>query len=265
MLWTIAEKLTKSGVQTGALLPLTDADTLIELDGINYVGNIVTENMAKKHQPQVSLHDPFLAPYDPALYIGEIGSEHVCLLNKFPIITPHILICAKECLSQTSALRLVDFKAWIQGFSSADTLGFFNAGHDAGASQMHRHMQIVKTPITLEALILSGKLPFKHYLFQFEHLDAQLLIQHYNAAMLKFGRYKATLTDGAADCLPYNILLTQGWMLIVPRSTNVVGTVSGHGLCYSGRFLVNSEQQLCWLTEYGFLQFLTECGYPIEQ
>jgi ATP adenylyltransferase len=264
MLWTKAEKLTKSGVQTGVLLPLTDADTLVESSGVSYVGNIVNKNMTIKHQPQMSLHDPFVAPYDPALYIDQVGSEHICLLNKFPIITPHILICAKDYIPQTSVLRLVDFEAWMEGFSSADTLGFFNAGHDAGSSQMHLHMQLVKTPILLEDLILSGQLPFKHYLIQFEQLDAEWLMQHYRAAMLQFDRYTRTLNQGYSECLPYNILLTQRWMLIVPRSTNKVGPVSGHGLGYSGRFLVSSQEQLCWLTEYGFLQFLTDCGYPLE-
>ncbi|WP_237156768.1 hypothetical protein [Photobacterium leiognathi] len=53
---------------------------------------------------------------------------HVCILNKFPIVVPHLLICAKDYIPQTSPLILSDFKAWVEGISDSGVLGFFNSG-----------------------------------------------------------------------------------------------------------------------------------------
>lgn len=48
MLWSLAEHISEKALQEGALFPLTDNDTLVEQDGITYVGNIITGNMKKK-------------------------------------------------------------------------------------------------------------------------------------------------------------------------------------------------------------------------
>ncbi|HIF9329317.1 TPA: phosphorylase [Photobacterium damselae] len=259
MLWSLAEHISEKALQEGALFPLTDNDTLVEQDGITYVGNIITGNMKKKYSPDVANHDPFLPPYNPETYLGSMGREHVCLLNKFPIIVPHLLVCAKQYVPQTSPLTESDFSAWIKAFTRDDVLGFFNSGHIAGSSQMHRHMQLVRTHIPLESRIVNKQLPFKHALFQFDKLDPDFLYQCYQSAMVELDLYALNHSNEYQECNPYNILLTQHWMLVIPRSKNQVEDISGHGINFSGRFLVGSDEQLSWLKEYGFIHFLTEC------
>ena len=260
MLWSLAEHLSQKALQQGELFPLTSNDIFVEQDGIVYLGSIISGNMKKKHSPEIAQQDPFLPPYNPEIYLGDMGSDHVCLLNKFPIIVPHLLVCAKHYVPQTSPLIQADFSAWIKAFTHSDVLGYFNSGPIASSSQMHRHMQVVRSQVPLEPHILAKKLPFKHALFCFDKLEANALYQAYISAMKQLDLYTDAVVDNYPECHPYNILLTQYWMLVIPRTKNQVEALSGHGINFSGRFLVSSDAQLAWLEEFGFIHFLAECG-----
>ncbi len=113
-------------------------------------------------------------------------------------------------------LTLADFTAWVKGITRSDVLGFFNSGHDAGSSQMHRHMQLVRTSIPLESHIVSGLLPFKHAVFIYSALNSKQLYADYLNAMESLQLNTTKLVNGLNECLPYNILLTERWMLIIP-------------------------------------------------
>lgn len=260
MLWEVGNKKSLQGVSTGELLPLTNNDIIVNQNGVDFIVNIETENMKIKHSPSVVMHDPFLAPYSPTVFIDDIGSNHVCILNKFPIVVPHLLVCAKNYIPQTSPLVLNDFKAWIEGITDNGVLGFFNSGAIAGSSQMHRHMQLIRTALPLESVILNGQLPFNYDLLLLDDLNAESLYQHYLSVMDKMQLYTSSTVNGLIECLPYNILLTKRWMLLVPRTTNQIGEMKGHGVNFIGRFLVSSHEQLQWLTDYGFMRFLTDCS-----
>ena len=261
MLWNACKEKTKLGLGSGTLLPLTSTDIIYQQDGVDFIVNVLTDNMKIKHSPAVSAQDPFIAPYVHSDYIADMDTDYVCLLNRFPIVVPHLLVCAKNYIPQTSVLTLADFTAWVKGITHSDVLGFFNAGHIAGSSQMHRHMQLVRTSIPLESQIVNGQLPFKNAMFLYKDLNPKQLYADYLVAMESLQLNTTKLVNGLSECLPYNILLTERWMLIIPRVKNQVETLSGHGVNFSGRFLVNSEQQLEWLQDYGFMRFLTSCGF----
>ncbi len=190
------------------------------------------------------------------MYVGDAGEGHVCLLNKFPVLSPHLLICSKIFVPQSSSLCKADFDAWLLGFNGSDVLGFYNSGPLAGASQPHRHMQVVKAEIPLESVIKLGLLPFRHCLYSFSELKSADLYQCYLNALDSL-----SLVDGKGECcLPYNILLTERWMLVVPRTVNNIEGVFANALNYSGRFLVKRPEQLRWLQQYGIMRYLTECS-----
>lgn len=261
MLWNACAEKTKLALGNGDLLPLTSNDIIYQQEGVNYIVNLLTDNMKIKHSPAVSAQDPFIAPYTHCDYIKDMDTDYVCLLNRFPIVVPHLLICAKDYIPQTSVLTFADFNAWVKGITRSDVLGFFNSGHIAGSSQMHRHMQLVRTSIPLESQIVNGQLPFKHAVFLYKGLNPNQLYADYLDAMESLQLNTTKLVNGLSECLPYNILLTERWMLIIPRVKNQVETLSGHGVNFSGRFLVSSEQQLAWLENYGFMRFLIDCGF----
>ncbi|MCG7586769.1 phosphorylase, partial [Photobacterium sp. OFAV2-7] len=103
--------------------------------------------------------------------------------------------------------------------------------------------------------IISGSLPFRHCLNRLTRLSADELYQHYIDALETL-----SLIDNAGKCHPYNILLTERWMLVLPRRINNIEGVFANALNYSGRFLVKRPEQLRWLQQYGIMRYLTECS-----
>jgi sulfate adenylyltransferase (ADP) / ATP adenylyltransferase len=91
--------------------------------------------------------NPFL-PYDPAMFVQELPPSHVLLLNKFNVVDNHTLIVTKQFEEQSSLLTARDFTAmWSCLHSEMDGLAFYNAGKIAGASQRHKHLQVVPCPL----------------------------------------------------------------------------------------------------------------------
>jgi len=267
MFWQNALQVSDKALKSGTLAPIITETIRFESEGIECLGSVVSDNMRKKpivrqvdnHSPSQPLlsNNPFL-PYEEEMFVAKAGEQHVCLLNKYPIISPHLLICTRQFKEQTQPLQRADFSAWLMAFGqdSDQVLGFFNGGMMAGASQPHRHMQLVKTEIPLETVIAAGELPFTHQLHKVDKLDASQLHRAYLTMMEALALLPKQ--DGAA-CQPYNLLLTARWMLLLPRSTNQVNGLYANGINYSGRFLVKEPEQLNWLKNYGILKFLAEC------
>ncbi len=259
MFWDDAERVSEKALIDGQLMPITTEAEVIQEHGINYLGYVVTRNARKKPIAKNQQANPFL-PYEPSMYVGEAGYHHICLLNKFPVLSPHLLICSKEFVAQSAPLTLDDFEAWLLGFTRSDVLGLYNSGPVAGASQPHRHMQVVRADIPLESVICTGGLPFRHCLFLHDELDAERLYQRYLTAL------ELLSLNEDDECLPYNILLTARWMLVLPRSTNNIEGIFANALNYTGRFLVREAKQLKWLQRYGIMRYLSECSviYRLE-
>ena len=224
-LWEKATQVSEQALADGSLMPIVTDAQVIEEQGIAFLGHVVTPNATKKFRATSTQGNPFL-PYEQSLYVADAGEEHVCLLNKFPVLSPHLLICSKAFVPQQTCLSLSDFQGWLKGFDHPDVFGFYNNGPIAGASQTHRHMQLVRSPIPLEQVIASGELPFEHQFVPLQGLDAKELYENYLSMMSRLGLLAET-TDGS--CAPYNLLLTERWMLLFPRSKNNIEGVFAAG------------------------------------
>lgn len=95
-----------------------------------------------------SKSNPFL-PYDPTLHVQHLPPSHVLLLNKFPVVPNHALIVTAAFEPQSSLLTLADHAAVWHCLSQFDSLVFYNAGPIAGASQPHKHLQLLPTPLQI--------------------------------------------------------------------------------------------------------------------
>ena len=58
-----------------------------------------------------------------------------------------MLLVTRQYEEQTGALDEVDFDAFATCLSDIDGLAFYNSGPVSGASQPHRHMQLVPFPL----------------------------------------------------------------------------------------------------------------------
>ncbi|KAJ1678227.1 hypothetical protein EV182_004513 [Spiromyces aspiralis] len=88
--------------------------------------------------------NPF-KPYNPHLHVEDISPTHVLLLNKFCVVPHHSLIVTKEFLRQGDPLGLADFDAVVRVIArlSARSVVFYNSGPESGASQPHKHLQVL--------------------------------------------------------------------------------------------------------------------------
>lgn len=219
--------------------------------------------------------NPFL-PYDEALFVADLGAHHVCLLNKYPVLRDHLLITTRAFEPQESPLAVRDFEATWSVLLELDGLAFYNAGTLAGASQPHRHLQVVPTPLgrgprrtPIDAAIDDARfegavgrvetLPFHHAIARLRTTATQPPAV---AAPALHGLYRemarAFGCDGANR--PYNLLVTREWMLFVPRSRECWETVSINALGFAGAILVGGDDALANLRAQGPLAALAEVG-----
>jgi ATP adenylyltransferase len=62
--------------------------------------------------------------------------------------------------------------------------------------------------------------------------------------------------------VPYNLLMTREWMLLVPRSAEFAEGVSVNALGYAGSLFVRTAEQLDLVRRLGPLHFLSAVARP---
>ena len=88
--------------------------------------------------------DPLsVAAVPPSLIVSTIPPVYTLILNKYNTIKDHTLLVTNEYEEQSSRLTIADIETWHWCLSQIDATGMFNSGPKAGASQKHKHMQIV--------------------------------------------------------------------------------------------------------------------------
>lgn len=283
-LWSRIKTVTESALKSGALLSIPTEYELVEQDGVIFIvrilSNLVRKDEAKKKQSKD--FNPFL-PYEQDLWVADISDTHVCILNKFNIVDYHLLIITRAFEEQDSLLTQQDFAAMWACLADIDGLAFYNSGKIAGASQKHKHLQIVPLPLAntgvkvpIEALFGAeftsvGKvpgLPFVHALTRF---DLDLTKSPFDAGAATLERYQTLLKAvGLENKIgAYNLLVTREWMLMVGRSTEGVKlclsrecfeSISVNSLGFAGALLVRNQEQLQLLKQYGAMNILKSVG-----
>src|SRR5205085_4429700 len=132
----------------GALEPIVTRTAIIDDAGARFVVRVAAALAAKAEAPKPRA-DP-LGDYEPELYVGEVGAAHYALLNKFPVLPEHLLIVTRAAEPQDRLLGEADFAALAAVMEGFDGLGFYNGGHEAGASQGRKRLQLVPLPLATE-------------------------------------------------------------------------------------------------------------------
>jgi len=287
-LWRKTLDRTERALRIGALLPISTESTFIKDCGVDFQVRIVSnlarkeeekKDIAKNHGTLKNKPNPFL-PYEDDMFVADISDTHVCLLNKFNVIDHHLLIVTREFEDQEILLTLKDFEAVWTCMAEFDGLAFYNGGEVAGASQQHKHLQMIPLPmgkngyrVPVEPLFAAARferelgvvpgLPFEH---SFAGLAPDLVSQPSKGAEVVFRLYRNMLQtvglnpSGAPEQTrqsgPYNLLFTREWMLLVPRSEEFFGKISINALGYAGALLVQDEPQMRMLQEQGGMAVL---------
>lgn len=256
-----------------ALVSLPTETTIVQDRGIPFIIHVgalqETKRRAAGDLTTDTTLNPFLPP-DPDLVVCEVAPHHLCVLNKFNVLRDHLLIVTREFETQEAWLATGDFTALLSCMYEIDGLGFYNAGTIAGASQAHKHMQLVPLPLgcgpretpidhVIASSIGSGTLgtipemPFNHVVIR---LDEDRF-RAFQADELHHLYRKACASVGILDeSQPYNLLLTRRWLLVVPRSREHWRRVSINALGFAGSLLVRNHSELDELIEVGPLAAL---------
>ena len=267
-LWQRLLEVTTSALASGALVPIETAFDCIEQDGVRFllrVASNLRRKAALKPKPKPASGagrcNPFLPP-EPELLLGDISPNHRAVLNKFNVMEHHLLLVTRAFEQQECLLSPGDFAALGACLAGFPSLGFYNGGAVAGASQPHKHLQLVPLPLgggelaaPIQPLLDAaapgcaiGQVPGLGYAHAFCRLEPGFWEHQERAAAAACERYRAlldtlgieALTDGeeARQSAPYNLLMTRDWMLLVPRLREHAEGISINALGFAGSLFV---------------------------
>ena len=257
MLWEKLVERTTSARASGHLESIPTTAATFERHGVRWVIRMAPHLVRKKREATRPWTNPFL-PYEPEMFVADASDTHVFLLNKFNVVEHHLVIVTRHFEHQRTLLTRSDFEAAALALKEIDGLAFYNAGKAAGASQPHKHLQIVpRVDPELDGVPIEPLLDALPFLHATRRLDARSdLLETYRSLLRSVAadpRIAASTAvemeeehpegPGERQPFPYDLLLTRRWMLLVPRTREAIDGIQINSLGYAGAFLAKTEDE----------------------
>ncbi len=264
--WEQAKKRSEIARQNGALVPLETKLISIapEINKLFEIRLLIAS--APKHLksggPKIN---PF-SPWDKRLEVASIGNDHKLILNKYPVKLAHMLLITKEWSPQRGWLEYRDWQALIQVDRDTSGLWFFNSCPESGASQPHRHLQLIgfnkneKCPrndwylnlinlsqSTQHSVCRSVVVKSRPSVSKCD--QAEILYQNYLELSEEIGLGSPGKNE--YPLYPYNILITKEWISLIRRKKEHSHGFSINALGFAGYLLATRDSNLNWLEVNG--------------
>jgi ATP adenylyltransferase len=275
------EDRTREALACGALRPIETTQEVIEDGGVHFLVRVVSSLARKAREAAEDRSsdgpppaNPFLPP-ERALTVAPIGADYLAVLNKFNVLERHLLVVTRAFVHQETLLTPADLDALFACMAQVRGLGFYNGGAAAGASQPHRHLQLVPLPLAAEgpavpmAPLLAGGpargigvcpgLPFRHAFARLSRpvaAGAGLAAEAHGLYLGLLASLGIGRTADGRQSAPYNLLVAEDWMLLVPRVAESFGTVSVNALGFAGSLFVPDQGRLAAVRAAGPLALL---------
>ncbi|GMH41382.1 hypothetical protein BSKO_09292 [Bryopsis sp. KO-2023] len=283
-LWSgVVETYTRAGEAGAAFKTPTKTEFMRDDDsGVVFLVRVSESLKEKTKKPENASQEkkkfvnPFL-PYEEELWVQHLSDTHTLLLNKFNLVDHHLLVVTREFEKQEEPLNVQDIDATMKVMESMPNggLAFFNCGPQSGASQPHKHIQVVPlpfddslpneapiTPAVVAGLENGGgsqllpNLPFKM-------LGAQL---RKGSSPEDVCRKVAELTTMASTEISvaqsFNLLFSEGWVLLIPRQNDSEGPCGVNALGFAGTLFVRSQEEIDYVKKVGPMAILAGVGFP---
>ena len=261
--WERALQKTKISINSKSLFPLQTTDITKNL----YKGNdfIIRELDITKFKKNTLIGpkiNPF-KPWDKILEIDSIGNGHQLILNKYPVQLGHVLLITNEWKEQNGWLDIKDWEAIKEVNKDTSGLWFFNSGPLAGASQPHRHIQLLRRdPSELSCPREKWILALNNLKYKNEKFSKNIILKKFSKSLneeniheiYKDLSYNLGLGDPRNDKkpkYPYNLIFTDRWMIIIKRKTDNLFGISINALGFAGYILVTENSDIKYLRELG--------------
>ena len=258
---------------SGALVPLATA--LVEASGLEpFVLRRLLSATPKHLRRAGPKPNPFL-PWERDLEVERLGGTHLLLLNKYPVQEGHLLLITQQWKPQAGWLEPLDWQALAQVDQDSPGLWFFNSCAAAGASQPHRHLQLLpREPgsicCPLQPVIeaqLAGEEPVWPWRYRLSRRTADNpsaaaseLESIYRHHLAELGLGQPELDP--APRRPYNLLIAPQWILTVERVQEHWAGFSINALGFAGYLLITEGSDTAWLQHQGPWELLRAVAAP---
>jgi ATP adenylyltransferase len=287
-LWRSIVRTRSQAIASGSLQTFPTVHSFIEDGGVRFFVRVLASLREKSVARSKQNADPFLPP-EKDLTVADITDTHIAVLNKFNVLDHHLLIVTRRFEDQDSLLTLMDFEALWLCMVEYNGLGFYNGGREAGASQQHKHLQMVPLPLAPTGppvpiapllpcpgpIAAVGTIPAFSFLHSYVRLRPDIVHTPREAAIDTFELYTAMLKSVGMPApgtqaptvrsLPYCFIVTREWMLLVPRSREHIEDISLNSLAFAGSFFVWDQQHLERLKARGPLKALQMVSLPRDK
>lgn len=258
--WQEALRRSDEALACGALVPLTTE--LLELPELApFVLRRLVSATPRHLKAGGPKPNPFL-PWEPALEVARLGESHLLLLNKYPVQPGHLLLITQQWQPQAGWLDRRDWAAVATVSADTGGLWFFNSCATAGASQPHRHLQLLPRSVGEVSCPLAhtyggilrgerGPLPWRYAISAREDrsgagVDLPDLYQRH-AEQLGLGHPDRDQRPRHA----YNLLFDRDWFVTIRREQEHGAGFSINGLGFAGYLLITPRSDLDWLHQHG--------------
>lgn len=218
----------------------------------------------------------------PKILVQTINETHLLVLNKFPIFRPQLMLLTVDSYRrQTEPLTSEDIRA---AWAILDGIGrkyyvLFNCTPTAGASRMHKHMQVIPHPMAvnevedgfrffpdLEASTQATEVPFKHFIEHFKGLPNEASSrdeQVFEIYSRLLAQTRAALSISPEDPVcPHNVVLTQDWIILIPRRSKVFHGITANSAGMMGSVWLEKESEYDAWKARGPANVLAALGIP---
>ena len=271
--WSAALSRSSEALEHGALIPLTTSRLQCPgPGGEHFELRQLNAQLPRHHRLEGPKPNPF-RPWDSELEIEAIGLEHVLILNKYPVQTGHMLLITRQWAPQVHWLTQPDWTALVEVDRDTSGLWFFNSGPKAGASQPHRHLQLLRRQSSETTCPRESW--FRHVLEEGNPkrktestdplIDSCALVKrpscsdprqeaHTLHALYRSLAMSLALGDADAEqppLAPYNLLLTPDWLALIRRKQERASGFSLNALGFADYLLATENSDLSWLAHNG--------------
>jgi len=261
--WEKALQKTKISINSKSLFPLKTTDITKNLyKGNDFIIRELDITKFKKNKLIGPKINPF-KPWENILEIDSIGNDHQLILNKYPVQLGHILLITNKWKEQNGWIDIKDWEAIKEVNKDTTGLWFFNSGPLAGASQPHRHIQLLRRdPSEISCPRENWILDFSNANYKNKRLCKNIIIKKFSKSfneeniykIYKDLSFKLGLGEPKIDKkprYPYNMIFTDKWMVLIKRKTDNLFGISVNALGFAGYILVTEKSDLKYLKKFG--------------
>ncbi|CAI5711185.1 hypothetical protein KXD40_001498 [Peronospora effusa] len=305
MLRKTVRDVTQRARQSQVLQKITANYELLPASAAYDIRYILWVSNVSPHKPKTAetklkpFRDPFAKEnLEQDLFVTQLHGTHNLVLNKFSIVDEHVVLATVEFAPQEEPLRATDFRAMWTAMKGLDAFAFFNCGYESGASQPHKHMQLMTyssfkeiTGLDMPPLlhfidqklreypkseiVQLAELPFCHFLHRIDlpdDIDSEKAVANiiviYTKVLnqLNSTKYPNTPAHARTSSAPlpvaYNLLLTSSYLFIIPRKAQGFNGIEVNSIGFIGSFFVrNNEQRIFLETHDGPMELLRQVTF----